>query len=460
MSLFDNILLGLSTAFAPENLFFCFIGVFVGMLIGVIPGIGALAAISMLLPLTFHMDSTTALIMLAGIWYGTAYGGSTASILLNIPGTTSSAVACLDGYPMAKQGRGGIALFMTTVASFIGASIGIVIMMLSAPLIAEYALKFGSAEYFALMVLGLIAASAVSDASILKSQSMVLLGMLLGTVGLDMYTGDERLTFYILSLSNGIDLSPLAMGVFGVAEVAVSLAVIADLNDSQRLKVTLRSMLPSRDDLRRSWMPIFRGSWIGSFFGVLPGTGPSIASFMSYAVEKRLSKTPERFGHGAIEGVTSPEAANNAADQTAFVPTLALGIPGSATMALMLGALTINGISPGPKLMTEQPDLFWGLVMSFWVGNLLLLILNIPMIGLWVRLLTIPARYLYPTILAFISIGALSLHNNVFEVWLVVAFGALGLLMREFSLPAAPLLLGFVLSITVAILAAYARALL
>eukprot|EP00873_Tetraselmis_striata_P030048 jgi/Tetstr1/450312/TSEL_037348.t1 len=383
IELLGNVAIGLETAVTPVNLIYCFVGVFVGMLVGVLPGIGPLTAISMLLPLTYHFDPTTALIMLGGIWYGTAYGGSTAAILLNIPGTTSSAVACLDGYPMAQQGRGGVALLMTTVASFIGASIAIVILMGFAPVIARYALQFGSADYFALMVLGLVAASAISDGSAAKGLGMVVLGIVLGTFGMDIYSGQTRFSFSFLELANGISLVGLAMGLFGVAEVVSSVGS-SERKPIDRSSVTFRAMKPTPDDLKRSWLPILRGTGLGSFFGTLPGTGPSIASFMSYALEKRIAREPQRFGHGAIEGVVAPEAANNAADQTAFIPTLALGIPGSATMALMLGALTINGIAPGPSLMTAQPGLFWGLIMSFWIGNLMLLILNIPMIGIWV----------------------------------------------------------------------------
>lgn len=444
MDILANLAIGIETAFEPANLFYCFVGVFLGTLIGVLPGIGPLTAISMLLPLTFHFGPTTALIMLAGIWYGTAYGGSTAAILLNIPGTTSSAVTCLDGHPMSRQGRGGVALLMTTVASFVGGSISIVILMIFAPAIARYALQFGSAEYFSLMVLGLVAASAVTDGSAAKGLAMVVLGIVFGTVGIDIYSGETRFDFGFLELANGISLIALAMGMFGVSEVIVSARTIGG-RSIDRSSVTFRAMRPTRDDLARSWRPILRGTGIGSFFGTLPGTGPSIASFMSYALEKRISREPGRFGNGAIEGVVAPEAANNAADQTAFIPTLALGIPGSATMALMLGALTINGIAPGPTLMTDQPELFWGLVMSFWVGNILLLILNIPMIGLWVRLLLVPYRLLVPAILMFICIGTYSVNSSAFDVWVVLAFGLLGYLMRLLRFPAAPLLLGFVL---------------
>ncbi|WP_279483966.1 tripartite tricarboxylate transporter permease [Aureimonas sp. SK2] len=439
-----NIALGLNTALSATNLFYCFVGVFLGTVIGVIPGLGALAAISMLFPITFHLDPTSALIMLAGIWYGTSYGGNTASILLNIPGTPANAVTCLNGYPMTRQGRGGVALLMTTIASFVGGSIGIVLMMLFAPTIAAYALSFGSADYFALMVLGLVAASTISDGSAIKGLAMVVAGIAFGTVGMDIYTGAPRFTFGNLSLMDGISLVALAMGLFGISEIIVGVRHVST-NAIDRSSVTLKAMKPTRDDLRRSIGPMARGSGLGAFFGTLPGTGPSVAAFMAYAVEKRLAKDKSRFGKGAVEGIMAPESANNSADQTSFIPTLALGIPGSPTMALMLGALIIHGITPGPQLMTEQAGLFWGLVMSFWIGNLLLVILNVPLIGLWVRLLLIPYHLLYPAVLMFICIGVYTVNSNPFDIWMVLFFGALGYAMRLLAFPAAPLLLGFVL---------------
>jgi len=444
MDIFSNIAIGLETALTLNNLFYCFLGVFLGTLIGVIPGIGVLSAISMLFPMTFYLEPTTALIMLAGIWYGTSYGGNTASILLNIPGTPANAVTCLDGYPMARQGRGGVALLMTTVASFIGGSIGIVLLMLFSPIIAKYALSFGSADYFSLMVLGLVAASTISEGSLSKGLAMVILGIMFGTVGADIYTGTPRFSFGVLELTDAISLIALAMGVFGVSEVIASVRKV-NVGDIDPESVKFKAMKPTRDDMRRSWFPMLRGSSIGAFFGTLPGTGPSVAAFMAYAVEKRAAKEPERFGKGAIEGIMAPESANNSADQTSFIPTLSLGIPGSPTMALMLGALMIHGIAPGPTLMTDQPSLFWGLIMSFWIGNLMLVILNVPLIGIWVRLLTIPYHLLFPAVLMFICIGTYSVNNSAFEVWLVVFFGFAGYLMRIFNFPAAPLLLGFVL---------------
>jgi TctA family transporter len=442
LTLGPSIMLGLSEALQPDKLLYCFLGVFLGMFVGVIPGIGPLAAMSMLFPVTFYLDPTSALIMLAGIYYGTAYGGSTAAILLNVPGTPSGAVASIDGYPMSQAGRGGVALLLTTTSSFIAGSIGILLMMVFSPLIVAFARGFSSAEFFALMLLGLVGASTISSGSAIKGLAMIVLGILFGVVGLDMYTGSERFTFGNLGLTDGINLVVVAMGVFGLTEIIVS-ARTAQIGSVH--KVTLRSMLPTRDDWRRSWLPTLRGSAIGSFFGALPGTGAMISSFMAYAVERRIARDPSRFGKGAVEGICAPEAANNAADQTAFIPTMTLGIPGSATMAIMLGVLMIHGISPGPQLMTERPEMFWGLVMSFWIGNIILVLLNIPLIGLWVRLLQIPYHLLYPAVLMFVCIGVYSVHYSAFDVWLVIGFGLLGYGLRLLDFPAAPLILGFVL---------------
>lgn len=444
MELLNNLLLGLSVAFTPTNLAYCFAGVFLGTVVGVLPGIGAMTAVSLLLPITYYLDPTAAIVMLAGVYYGGAYGGSTASILLNLPGNPSSAVTCLDGYPMAKSGRSGVALLITTMASFCGGSIGIILMMLFSPVIVEFAVHFGPAEYFSMMLLGLIAASTVGSGTPIKGIAMIVFGVLLGMVGTDINSGEERFIFGIPELSEGISLIIVAMGMFGVAEV------IASIRGSHERKingksVTLKSMVPTRDDCRRFWAPMLRGSGIGSFFGALPGTGAAVASFMAYAAEKKVSREPERFGHGAVEGITAPEAANNAADQTSFIPTLTLGIPGSVMMALIMGALMIHGITPGPMLMTEHPDMFWGLIMSFWVGNIMLLVLNIPMIGLWVRLLSVPYHLLYPAIMMFVCIGVYSIHNNAFDVLLLLVFGVLGYAMRLLGFHPAPLVLGLVL---------------
>jgi TctA family transporter len=444
MEVFSMLGMGFATALSPENLFYCFVGVFLGTFIGVLPGIGSLAAISMLLPLTFHLEATPAIIMLAGIYYGASYGGSTASILLNLPGTPSGAVACLDGYPMSKQGRGGIALFITTVASFVGASIGIIIMTIFAPRLAEVALAFGPADYFAMMLLGLVAASTLAQGSPIKGIAMVLLGLCLGMVGTDVQTGQQRYTFNVPYLSDGVSLVAVAMGLFGVAEVIGSIGRVRTA-DAKAEKITMRSMMPTRQDWKLSWKPMLRGSGIGSFVGVLPGAGGTIASFMSYAVEKKVATDPSRFGKGAIEGVCAPESANNAGSQTAFIPTMTLGIPGDAVMALMLGALIIQGIQPGPRLMAEYPEMFWGLIASFWIGNIMLVILNIPLIGLWVRMLRIPYSILYPSIMMFICIGVFSINNSYFDVLVVMVFGIIGYIMMKLKFEPAPLLLGFIL---------------
>ncbi|NIC42205.1 tripartite tricarboxylate transporter permease, partial [Aquabacterium sp. A08] len=443
MDIANGLLTGLEAALQPMTLLYCFIGVFIGTLIGVLPGIGAMATISLLLPITYHIPPTSAIVMLAGVYYGAQYGGSTASILLNLPGTPSSAVACLDGYPMAKQGRAGVALFMTTIASFVGSMLGILVLVLFSPSIAELGLKFGPAEYFSMMLLGLVAASSLASGSPAKGMAMVVLGLLLGTVGTDVNSGVARFDFGVPELMDGINLVALAMGVFGISEV------IGGINQKRegevKESISMRSMLPTRKEWKDSALPMLRGTGIGSFFGALPGTGASIASFFSYAVEKKIAKDPSRFGKGAIEGVTAPEAANNAASQTAFVPTLSLGIPGDAVMALMLGALIIHGIQPGPLLMTQQPDLFWGLIVSFGIGNIMLMILNLPLVGMWVAILRIPYNVLYPAILVFIALGVYSVNNNTFDILMVAGIGAVGYLLAVLKFEAAPLMLGFVL---------------
>ncbi len=443
MELFNNIVLGLTTALAWNNLMWCVIGVSLGTLIGVIPGVGTLATMSLLFPITYVLEPTAALIMLAGIWYGSTYGGSTASILLNLPGTPANAVTCLDGFPMAKQGRGGVALLMTTIASFFGASVGIIMMMLFAPLVAEFAFKFGPAEYFAIMVLGLVAASVVSSGSALKGITMVIGGVLLGLVGTDVNSGVARFDLGFPELQDGVQIVALAMGLFGLTEIIASINHVKSAD--RKIDVSMKAMLPTRDEMKRSWGPMARGSGLGSFFGVLPGVGPTVAAFMAYALEKRTSKNPERFGRGAIEGIMAPESANNASDQASFIPTMTLGIPGSVTMALIIGALMIHGIQPGPQMLTEQPDMFWGLVMSFWIGNIVLVILNVPMIGLWIRVLTIPYHILYPAIVMFICIGTYAVNNNVFDVYAVLVFGVAGYILRILNFEPAPLLLGYVL---------------
>jgi TctA family transporter len=450
MDLFANLALGFSVALSLQNLFWCFVGVFLGTFIGVLPGIGALATISMLLPITFHLNPTSAIIMLAGIYYGANYGGSTASILLNLPGTPSAAVACLDGYPMAKKGQAGVALMVTTLASFVGSTIGILLFTGFAPALAEIGLMFGPADYFAMMLLGLVAASTLSSGAPIKGIAMVVAGLALGLVGTDVQTGQQRFTFGIPQLSDGISLVALAMGLFGIAEVIASIGRVSGRAQYEHSVLPWKrefwiALAPSREDWKRTPGPMLRGSAFGCFFGTLPGTGSTIASFLSYAFEKRISKTPERFGKGAIEGVTAPESANNAASQTAFIPTLTLGIPGDVVMALMLGALIIHGIQPGPRLVTEHPELFWGLAASFWIGNAMLVVLNLPLIGIWVAMLRIPYSILYPAILMFVAIGVFSINNSAFDVYLVALFGIIGYIMMLLRFEPAPLILGFVL---------------
>lgn len=444
MDYLSAIQLGFATALQWDNLLFCLVGVALGTVVGLLPGIGALSTISMLLPLTFYMEPTTAIIMLAGVFYGAQYGGSIASILLNIPGTATNAITCLDGYPLAKQGRAGVALAVTTLSSFVGGSFAILVLMLLGPLLAEVALAFGAPEYTAIMVFGLIAASTLSGGSMLKGLAMVVAGVALGSVGIDMNTGVQRFQFGMPELSDGLSIVALAMGLFGVAEILVNL-MRSDGSPFKVHEVTLRSLIPTRKDVKESTMPTVRGTLIGTVLGVLPGTGATIASFMAYATEKRVSRTPGIFGKGAMAGIAAPEASNNAAVQSAFIPTLSLGIPGDAVMAVMLGALMIHGIAPGPGLVNQHPELFWGLIASFWIGNVILLVLNLPFIGLFVRILKIPYDALYVAMLFFICVGVFSIQNSVFDIFVVIAFGIVGVFMILGGYPAAPLLLGFIL---------------
>jgi TctA family transporter len=443
MELLSNLALGFATAATVYNLTYCFVGVFLGTFIGVLPGVGPLAAVAMLLPVSFYLPPETALVMLAGVYYGAEYGGSIASILLNIPGTPSASVTCLDGYPMARDGRAGVALFSTAIASFFGAIFGVVVMVLLSPALAEFALLFGPAEYFAVMVLGLVAASVVSTSGAMRGVMMVCLGILLGTVGVDINSGETRFVVGMPELRDGVSLVVVAMGLFGISEVMVSARGATRSYATER--ISMSEFLPTKSEWLRSIGPAVRGSMVGSFFGTLPGTGQTVASFVGYALEKRISPRGDKFGTGQIEGVVVPEAANNAAAQTAFIPTLTLGIPGSTTMALMLGALMIHGITPGPRLISEHPELFWGLIVSFLFGNLFLLILNIPLIGLWVRLLRVPHYYLYPTVVVLICVGVYSIDNSIFDIWATLAFGVLGYVLRLFRFEPAPLLIGFVL---------------
>ena len=443
MTVWEGLAHGFGVALQPDVLIYCLLGVSLGTFIGVLPGIGAMAAISLLLPITFYISPEAALVMLAGVYYGAQYGGAVASILLRLPGTPQSAVTTLDGYPMAQQGRAGVALFVSMVSSFAGSMLGIVVLVVLAGWLSEVATSFRSAEYAAMMVLGLVAASTIGSDRPAKAFAMVTLGLILGCVGTDVNSGAQRFTFGIPELMDGINLVALAMGLFGVAEV------IGNIRNAERQaapeRVTFRQMMPTRDDLRRMPGATLRGTALGSFFGALPGTGSTLSSFLSYAVERRVARHPERFGNGAVEGVAGPEAANNAAAITAFVPTLTLGIPGDPIMALMLGALVIHGIQPGPEMLTVRPDMFWGLVVSFGIGNLLLLILNLPLIGIWVSMLRIPFRYLYPAILIFVCLGVYSVRGSAFDIATVAVVGIGGYLLALARFSPALLLLGFVL---------------
>ena len=435
---------GFGVALEPHNLMFCFIGVLIGNMVGVLPGMGPLATISILLPLTFGIKPVGAILMLAGVMYGAQYGGAICSILLNLPCHPPHAVTCLDGYPMTKQGRGGVALGVTVLASFVGASWGITEMVFLSPLLVRAALQFGPAEICSLMLLGLLAGSTLARGSPIKGVAMTVLGLMLGIVGSDIETGSERFTFGLAQLDDGIELIALALGLFGIAEFMNSINQIVETN-TKYSKVRLRDMRPSKADLKQSFFPMLRGTIIGSLCALIPGTGPTIASFVSYAAEKKISKTPERFGHGAIEGVVCPEASTHSSVQGDFIPTMSLGIPGDAVMALLLGALMIQGIVPGPQLITQHPDIFWGLVASFWVGNILLVLLNVPLIGVWVKLLTIPYRYLYPSALFFVCIGVYAANNDMFQVGETLVIGLLGYVLLRLGFHPAPILLGFVL---------------
>jgi len=442
MDLIANLALGFATALTPMNLLLAFIGCLVGTLIGVLPGVGPIATIAMLMPLTLKVDPTGALIMLAGIYYGAQYGGSTTAILLNIPGEVTAVVTAIDGHEMAKQGRAGTALGIAALGSFFAGTVAtLVIAAIGAPL-TKLALLFGPAEYFGLMVFGLGLAIVLARGSVLKAVIMVVLGLLLATVGTDLETGQDRLTLGIAELSDGVDFAVLAMGVFGIAEILRNL----ENPESRHVAVSkIGRLLPSLDELRRSLGPVVRGTGIGSILGILPGNGAVLGPFASYALEKKLSKDPSRFGKGAIEGVAGPESANNAGAQTSFIPLLTLGIPPNAVMALMVGAMTIHGLIPGPQVMIKHPTLFWGMIASMWIGNLFLLIINLPLIGLWVRLLKVPYRLMFTTILLFCAIGIYSINNNPYDVYFTAFFGLAGYVFIKLGLEPAPMLLGFVL---------------
>jgi putative tricarboxylic transport membrane protein len=442
VELLDNLGLGLETALRWENLLFCFLGVVLGTAVGVLPGIGPTATIGLLLPITFGLDAVSAIIMVAGIYYGAQYGGSTTAILINLPGESSAAVTAIDGHEMARNGRAGPALATAAIGSFFAGTVATLVVVLFAPPLARAALTFGSPEFFSLVILGLIASIALARGSTVKALAMIVLGLLFGTVGQDAFTGTPRFTFGVRELFDGINFVSVAVGMFGIAEI------LRNLEDEKTRTVvtkTITDLWPTREDLRRITAPILRGTALGSVLGILPGAGHVLASFGAYALEKRLSRRKREFGHGAIEAVASPESANNAAAQTSFIPLLTLGLPAHPVMALIIAALIIHGIQPGPRVIDTQPELFWGLIVSMWIGNLFLVLLNLPLIGIWVRMLTIPYRFLYPAIIAFAAIGTYSLGLSAWDVFAIAFFGLLGYGLIKLGCEPAPLLLGFVL---------------
>ncbi len=442
MEIIANLGLGLETAFTLTNLFYCLIGVFVGTAVGVLPGLGPIATIAMLLPATFGLPPISALIMLSGIYYGAQYGGSTTAILVNLPGESSSVVTALDGHQMARNGNAGKALATAALASFFAGTVATVLLALFAPPLADLALKFGSAEYFSLMVLGLVAAVVLASGSLLNAIGMVLLGLLLGLIGTDVNSGAQRYTFDLPELADGINFVIVAMGMFGIGEIIRNLEHDEDRSLMMK-KVT--GLMPTMSDLKRIVAPVLRGTALGSALGILPGGGAMLASFSAYSIEKKISPNAKNFGKGAIEGVAAPEAANNAGAQTSFIPMLTLGIPSNPVMALMIGAMIIQGIQPGPAVMTEQPALFWGLIVSMWFGNLFLVVLNLPMIGLWIKMIMVPYHRLFPAILMFCAIGVFSLNNAQFDVYLMALFGLFGYICAKLGAEPAPMLLGYII---------------
>ena len=443
MEFFSNLATGFGVALTPINLAFAFVGCLVGTLIGVLPGIGPVATVAMLLPLTFYLEPVSGLIMLAGIFYGAQYSGSTTAILVNMPGETSSVVTCIDGHQMARKGRAGAALAVAALGSFFAGCFSTLLIALFSPPLAKVGQSFGAPEYFSLMVLGLIAAVVLAHGSIVKAVAMVILGLLLGLVGTDGNTGGQRFTFGANLLADGIGFVPLAIGVFGLGEVIANLIRPGERRDLLTGKIS--GLWLTMQEFKQAWPATVRGTLIGSVLGVLPGGGATLSSFAGYVLEKKVAKDPSRFGKGAIEGVAGPESANNAGAQTSFIPMLTLGIPGNAVMALMIGALTIHGIQPGPQVMTERPTLFWGMVASMWIGNLMLVVINLPLIGIWVQLLKVPYRVLYLAILLFCAIGVYTLNNSAFEVMLTAGFGVLGYVLMRLECEPAPMLLGFIL---------------
>ena len=442
MSIFNDLLLGFSVALSAWNLLYCFVGVLVGTFVGVLPGVGPLVTIAVLLPMTFGLPAEGAIIMLAGIYYGASYGGSTTAILVNMPGESSSAVTCIDGYAMAQQGRAGEALAIAAIGSFIAGCFGTVLIAIFGPPLASVALSFNSPDYFSLMFMALVATALFVHGSLLKGFIMALTGVLVSMSGIDVYSGESRFTFGLLELSEGINFAVVAVGLFGFAEIIRTLETSEEARSVNR---DISSVMVSWREFKSVLGAIVRGTGIGSFFGILPGTGPAISAYVAYTLEKRVSPDRANFGKGSLAGVASPEAANNAAAQTSFIPTLTLGIPGGATMALMLGALMIQGITPGPQILVEQAPLFWGLVASMWIGNLMLVLLNLPLIGLWVKLLKTPYRWLYPSILVFACVGVFTVNSSTLDVLLAAMFAAIGYAFLKLDLDLGPFILGFVL---------------
>jgi len=443
MEILEHLATGFAAAGTLQNLMFCLIGVVLGTLIGVLPGIGPIPTLAILLPITFGLDPLSSLIMLAGIYYGAQYGGSTTSILVNMPGEASSVVTCIEGHQMAKRGRAGSALAVAALGSFFAGCVGTVFIAAFGPPLSALAQKFNSPDYFALMLLGLVMAVVLAHGSVLKATTMVLIGLLLGLVGTDTNTGLTRYTFGIGGLWEGIDFLPLVLGLFGIVEIIRNLE--NPPGERTAISTRLRDLWPTKQEFREAWPAALRGTGLGSILGILPGGGAVLASFASYTLEKKITRQPQRFGHGAIEGVAGPEAANNAAAQTSFIPLLTLGIPSNPIMAIMMGAMIIQGIQPGAAVMTARPDLFWGMVASMWIGNLMLVIINLPMLGIWVKLLSVPYRFLYPAILLFCAIGVYSTSTEPFMMVLMIIFSIFGYILLKFGCEPAPLVLGFIL---------------
>ena len=443
MELLHNLALGFDTALTIQNGLYCFVGCLLGTAIGVLPGIGPVPTIAMLLPITYSLSPTTALIMLAGIYYGAQYGGSTTSILVNLPGESSSVVTCIDGYQMARRGRAGAALTISALGSFFAGTVATMIIAAFAPALAEVAFKFGPAEYFSLLLVGMLGAVMLAHGSALKAVAMIVLGVLLGLVGTDVNSGVERFSLGVPELADGINFVVVAMGLFAFSEIIKNLEQTAEQREV--FTENVKDMWLTKEEVKESVPAVLRGTALGSLLGILPGGGAVVASFAAYAFEKKVSKTPERFGKGAIAGVASPESANNAAAQTSFIPMLVLGLPANATMALMVGAMMIHNIQPGPQVMSANPALFWGLICSMWIGNVMLLVLNLPLIGMWIKILKVPYRFMFPAILLFCAIGVYSLQNNTVDVLLTIPFGILGYVFDKLECEPAPLLLGFIL---------------